>query len=188
MVSYPLILLFLGNLSIKFQMLLSVVFTTRWAAWHGSCHLSFISRLYYRYYMITGDQVGEILFHFPGGCRSSLCKLSQFLSAPPAVGFLPVLQMDLFSPWDEHTQGCLVWGHCAGISPSQPDHDGGRFCVGFTRLRFYTSCKMFPMLHKIIGILVLSRLSASFIKPIQKTPVTNKSGPRENKSQTEKQT
>lgn len=93
----------------------------RWAPWHRSCHLSFISRLYYRCYVITGDQVDEILFHFPRGHRSSLYKLSQLLSAPPAVGFPSVLQMDFFGPWDERAQGCLVWGHCAGTSPLQTD-------------------------------------------------------------------
>lgn len=50
----------------------------------------------------------EILFYFLRGHRSSLHKLSQLLSSPPAVGFPSVLQMDFFGPWDEHAQGSLV--------------------------------------------------------------------------------
>lgn len=43
------------------------------------------------------------MFHFPGGCRSSLYKFSQFVSVSLAAGFHPLV------PGMRVTTGALCW-------------------------------------------------------------------------------
>lgn len=180
------ILLFLGNLSIASQVLLNVILTVRRASWYSSCHLSIISWLYNRCYVITGDHMDEILFHFLRDHRSSLYKLSQLLSSPPAV-VSPVLQVDFFSPWDELAKGCLVWGHCTDTSPLQTDKGRGKILCWVHWIWFLN---ILQNASRVAQVQWNSGSQHVVSKPLlslfKKSLIGNNSGLRQNKNQTEK--